>query len=248
MRNRVGALWASCFFLMAQGAQAKPFSYPYGGFSQFADSGSLRPFCRDLGGILGSATFHSGRSLGLSGWDFGAQGGMQFYPDKNDRILRNNGVKVFGLPWVQAEVGLPFAIDGFVRGISYQGLTVAGGGVRWSLLKSNDKPWTPQMLAAVVGHSVVHQDFSASHLGANLVSSMGSQMFTPYIGVGFDLTHLQVRNTALDPTQNGVKVTTFESRYTAGMQLKPWQFFYIHVAYVLMHGQSGTEAGMGLRF
>jgi hypothetical protein len=248
MKKRLGTLLAVCFIRAAPVAYAKPFPYPYGGFSHFADSGSLKPFCRDLGGILGSATFHSGRSLGLSGWDFGAQGGMQFYPDKNNRILRNNGVKIFGLPWVQAEVGLPFAVDGFVRGINYQGLTVAGVGVRWGLLKSNDKPWAPQLLAASVGHSVVHQDFSASHFGANLVGSMGTQMFTPYLGVGFDLTRLQVRSSIFDPTQNGVKVTTFESRYTAGMQLKPWQFFYIHGAYVLMHGQSGTEAGLGLRF
>ena len=59
-------------------------------------------------------------------------------------ILRNNGVHAFGLPWVQAEIGMPFKIDGFVRGISYQGLTIAGGGLRYSLRKVADMPWAPQ--------------------------------------------------------------------------------------------------------
>src|SRR5206468_1730395 len=124
-----------------------------------------KPFCRDLGSILGAATFHSARPLGFSGFDMGAQGGVQFYPDKNDRILRNNGVRAFGMPWAQAEIGMPFNFDGFVRGISFQGVTIAGGGVRYGVLKTNDKPWAPQLLAVVVGHAVVHQDFSASHLG-----------------------------------------------------------------------------------
>jgi hypothetical protein len=220
----------------------------YGGFERFADSGSLKPFARDLGGILGSASFHSGRSLGFSGFDFGSRGGMQFYPDKNDRILRNNGVRAFGLPWIQAEIGMPFKVDGFVRGISNQGLTIAGGGVRYGLLKSNDKPWAPQLLGLWVGHSVVHQDFSASHLGASLVGSIGTPAFTPYIGAGFDRTRLVVRSSSLDPSLNGSAVTTFESRFTLGMRLKPWTFYYLHLAYVLMHGQSGAEAGMGLRF
>lgn len=220
----------------------------YGGFQQFADSGSLKPFARDLGGILGSATFHSGRSLGFSGFDVGLRGGMQFSPDKNDRILRSNGVGSFGLPWVQADIGMPFKIDGFIRGISYQGLTIAGGGLRWGLLKVSDAPWTPQLLVSVVGHSVVHQHFSASQFGANLVGSMGIPIVTPYVGMGFDRTRLLVRSSTLDPTLNGTTVSTLESRFTTGVQVRPWTFFYIHLAYVLVHGQSGSEAGLGLRF
>lgn len=224
------------------------FADQYGGFAAYANSGSIKPFALDLGGVLGSGTFHGARSLGLSGWDFGAQGGMQFMPDKNDGIMRNNGVKAFGIPWAQAEIGLPFSIDGFVRGISYEGLTIAGGGLRWGVLKSNDKPWAPQVLVTGVAHSVVDQDFSAGHIGGNIVGSMGTQKFTPYVGAGFDLTHLQVRTSLLDPTQNGRSVTTVGSRFTAGVQYKPWQFFYIHGAYVLAHGASGAEAGLGLRF
>jgi hypothetical protein len=225
---------------------------PYSGFQQYADSGSLKPFTRDLGGLLGGATFHDGRSLGFSGFDVGARYSAQFYPSKGDNIMRGNGVKEFGLPWVQAEIGLPFKIDGFIRGISYQGVTVSGGGIRYGLYAPSDKPWAPQVLVSGVGDTVVHQDFSASHFGADLVASAGTPFFLPYAGVGFDRTRLVVRSSLVDPTQNGVSVTTLESRLTAGITLKPMihgnRFTYVNLAYVLAHGQSGAEAGLGVRF
>lgn len=241
MRHKILAL----LLLLPAAASAKT---QYGGFASHADEGSLKPFARDLGGVLGSATFHSGRSLGLSGWDVGLRGGGQFYPSKGDGILRHNGVRTFGVPWVQAEVGMPFKLDGFIRGISFEGLTVAGGGLRYGLLKVSDKPWSPQLLVCAAAHAVVHQDFSANHVGANLVGSMGVAVFTPYLGVGIDRTRLTVRSSSLDPSLNGKSVTTAESRFTAGAKFRPWTFFYIHAAYVLAHGQSGLEGGLGLRF
>ena len=233
--------------LLAAGAPAFA-ADPYSGFQQYADAGSLKPFTRDLGGLLGGATFHDGRSLGFSGFDIGVRYSAQFYPSKGDNIMLNNGVKSFGLPWVQAEIGLPFKIDGFIRGISYQGVTVSGGGIRYGLYAPSDKPWTPQVLVSGVGDTVVHQSFSASHFGADLVASIGTPVFLPYAGVGFDRTRLVVRSSTLDPTLNGDNVTTLESRLTAGVRLKPYQFTYVNLAYVLAHGQSGAEAGLGVRF
>ena len=221
---------------------------PYAGFPQYADSGSLKPFTRDLGGLLGGATFHDGRSLGFSGFDVGVRYSAQFYPSKGDTIMLNNGVRTFGLPWVQAEIGLPFKIDGFIRGISYQGLTVSGGGLRYGLYAPSDKPWAPQVLVSGVGDTVVHQDFSASHFGANVVASAGTHFFLPYVGAGFDRTRLVARSSVLDPALNGTSATTLESRFTAGVRLKPSQFTYVNLAYVLAHGQSGAEAGLGVRF
>jgi hypothetical protein len=220
----------------------------YGGFSDLADSGSLKPFARDLGGILGSGTFHSARPLGFSGFDAGVRAGMQFDPDPNDRILRNNGVKDFGLPWVQAEIGMPKGIDGFIRGMSYQGLTIAGGGVRYGLFNKSDKPWAPQLLISGVAHSVVHQDFSATQAGASLVFSMGTPLFNPYLGAGFDHVRLMVGSSKLSPALDGSTVNTLESRFTAGATLRPWTFVYINAAYMLAHGRSGAEAGLGVRF
>ncbi len=221
---------------------------PYAGFQRYADEGSLKPFTRDLGSLLGAATFHNGRSLGFSGFDVGVRYGMQFYPSKGDDIMRKNGVRAFGLPWVQAEIGLPFKLDGFIRGISYQGLTVAGGGLRYGLWSPSDKPWTPQVLISAVGNSVVHQQFSASHFGADLVASVGNAAVSPYIGAGFDRTRLVVRSSSLDPSLDGRAVSTLESRFTAGVRIKPLQFSYVSLAYTMTHGQSGAEADLGVRF
>jgi len=236
--------------LLAAAAASPAFATadPYSGFQQYADQGSLKPFTRDLGGLLGGATFHDGRSLGFSGFDVGARYSAQFYPSKGDNIMLNNGVKSFGVPWVQAEIGLPFKIDGFIRGISYQGLTVSGGGLRYGVFSPSDKPWAPQVLVSAEGDTVVHQDFSASHFGANAVASAGTPFFMPYAGAGFDRTRLVVRSSLLDPTLNGANVTTLESRFTVGFRVKPYQFTYVNLAYVLAHGQSGAEAGLGVRF
>ena len=239
---------AALLLAAASAAAAHAAADPYAGFQQFADAGSLKPFARDLGGLLGSATFHNGRSLGFSGFDVGARYGAQFHPSAGDNIMRGNNVKSFGLPWVQAEIGMPFKIDGFIRGISYQGLTVSGGGLRYGLYSPSDKPWTPQVLVSGVGHSVVHRDFSATHFGANLVCSAGTPAVMPYIGVGFDRTRLVVRSSKSDPALDGTNVTTIESRLTAGVSLKPHQFVYLSLAGTLAHGQGGAEADLGVRF
>lgn len=224
------------------------FAGAFDGFQLLADSGSMKPFTRDLGGVLGSATFHSGRSLGFSGFDLGIRGGAMFSPDPNNRILRGHGVKSFGLPWVQADIGMPFKIDGFIRAVSFQGLAVAGGGLRYGLFKTSDAPWATQLLVSGAAHSVVHQHFSGTHLGANLVASWGIPVFTPYVAAGLDRTRVVVRSSLADPSINGTSFQTLESRFTAGMSFRPWPFFYVNAAGILVHGRRGAEAGIGLHF
>lgn len=239
-------LFAAAFAALSVRARAG--ADQYGGFEQFADRASLKPFARDLGGVLGAATFHGARPLGFSGFDVGVRFGAQVYPSPGNAILRNNGVGAFGLPWVQAEIGLPFRVDGFIRGISYQGLTIAGGGLRYGLYAPSDKPWAPQVLVSGVGHSVVHDAFSASHLGLDLVASMGSPLVAPYVGAGLDRTRLVSRSSRLDPAINGTVTVTTESRFTAGARLKPYPFTYLSLAGTLAHGQPGAEAALGVRF
>lgn len=220
----------------------------YGGFEQYADAASLKPFARDLGGVLGAGTFHSGRSLGLSGFDVGVTGGAQFNPEKGDAVLRRRGVKAFGFPWGQAEVGMPFRLSGFVRGTSAEGLTVAGGGLRYGLLKTSDVPWTPQLLVSIVAHAAVHRHFSVGHVGASLVGSMGTAVWVPFAGAGVDRVRLDVRSSLADPALNGTSVTTLAPRFTAGVRFKPWTFVYFNAAGTYVHGQPGAEAGLGIRF
>lgn len=229
----------------AAAAQARD---QFGGFKEHIDPGGMKPFTRDLGSLLGAATFHSGRSLGFSGFDVGIRGGVMLRPSGGNRVLRNRNVGAFGLPWVQAEIGLPFQLDGYIRGVSFQGLTITGGGLRYGITKGSDKPFAPHFLAAAVAHAVTHQHFTASHVGANLIMSAGIPVVTPYAGVGFDRTRVVARASDLHPSLVGQAATTFESRFTAGVSVRPFPFIYLLGAYTLTHRQSGFDAGFGVRF
>jgi hypothetical protein len=231
------------------GAQAANASDQFGRFQEFITRDSLKPFTKDLGSLLGAATFHNGRSLGLSGFDIGVRGGMQFQPEKGNAVLRNSGVAAFGLPWVQGEIGLPFSFDGYIRGISFQGLTIAGGGLRYGLTKKTDKPWKPQFLLSLSAHSVTHTHFSASHFGSNLVASMEKGKVRFFLGGGIDRTRVVVRSEpALDATLTGERASVLEPRGTLGLAWRPKPYLYVHAAYTWTHGQSGLDSGVGIRF
>lgn len=239
------SLWITVFGLLGLPTQAWARDQ-FGDFQRFATASNLKPFARDLGGILGSATFHSGRSLGFSGFDMGMHGGIQLKPDQDDEILNKAGVGVFGIPWVQGEIGLPFRFDGFIRGISFQGITIAGGGLRYGVLKVSDKPYAPQVLVSMVAGSVVHQGFSVSHFGGDLVMSLSVPVLVPYLGLGLDRTRLVVKDAENVP--RGTRILTSESRFTTGFTLKFLQFGYLQGAYTLAHGDSGFDIGLGIRF
>jgi hypothetical protein len=68
--------------VLLMAARAHATADPYSGFERYADAGSLKPFTRDLGGILGAVTFHNGRSLGFSGFDVGVRYSSQCYPSQ----------------------------------------------------------------------------------------------------------------------------------------------------------------------
>lgn len=221
----------------------------FGGFQEFVDRGSLKPFTRDLGSVLGAATFHSGRSLGFSGFDVGVRGGMVFSPDRDNRVLRGRGTSTFGLPWFQAEIGLPFSLDGFIRGGSFQGVTIAGGGLRYALRKASDKPLHPQFLLSWSGHSVAHKDFSASHLGLNVVTSVQYKLLTPYLGLGADRTRVVVRSVPkLDATLVGEAAATLVPRVTLGVSMRPKPYLYLHGAATYTNRHAGFDSGVGIRF
>lgn len=245
------AVIVSIFLMAASGrAMANLFDV-----SDYVDVKTLKPFARDLGDLLGSATFHSGRPLGFSGFDLGVHEGLQLRPDPHDDILRRtSGAGPFGLPWVQAEIGLPFRLDGFIRGINYQGMTVAGGGLRYGIFKVSDQPWSPQVLLASSAHSVSATDFSANHFSFNLVGSLNFPIFTPYIGGGIDRTRVtilavnQTTNPLSYPQLIGATATTLESRFTAGVTFRPYPFTYLQAAYTMAHSQPGFDVGTGIRF
>lgn len=224
----------------------------WAGFSDFknvADSAALEPFARDIGGMLGAASTHSGRSLGFPGFDVGVRMGGMLSLDKDDTILKAADLKQFGMPWIQAEIGLPFKLDGFIRGFSYNGLSMVGGGLRYGLLRVVDLPLTPQLAVSAMANTLSFSQFSATHFGANLTVSVKAVIVEPYLGVGFDRTKVEIKT---PPTSglatDGETATGTAPRVTVGLNLKPFPLIYIHAGYSLVKSASGFEGGLGIRF
>lgn len=208
---------------------------------------SLKPFARDLGGILGANAGHTGRPLGFPGVDLGIHVGGQFNPDKNNHALRNAGVKAFAFPWIQAEIGLPLKIDGFIRAASFQSFTLSGGGLRYGIFKVSSLPFVPQLSAVIMANAVAHDFFSATHFGGQLIGSMRLPFVTPYVLAGADRVRFKVI-AANDPTLVGLFAETWASRFGIGAQVKPLPLLYLHGGYTWTHGQDGFQGGIGVRF
>lgn len=225
----------------------------FAGFSDFknvADRRYLEPLARDLGGLLGSGVTHSGRPLGFPGFDVGLKVGGMLKIDKDDAILDAADVDKFGMPWIQAEIGLPFSLDGFIRGFSAGGLSMVGGGLRYGILNVTDLPLTPQVNAAISANTLSHSQFSATHFGGNVTLSVKALIVEPYVGVGYDRTKVEVKSVAVGNTNvtDGETATGKAPRFTIGLNLKPFPLFYIHAGYSLIKSASGFETGLGIRF
>lgn len=220
---------------------------PFKDFEANITKSSLKPFARDIGGILGSAAYNTGRSLGFSGFDVGFAGAVQFEPSSGNAVFKDSGVHSFGFPWVQAAIGMPFRLDGFIRGFNYQGLTVSGGGLRYGMRKLRDTPYYIHVMIVGVASSVTHTGFSATHFGVNAVFSVILPVVTPYLGVGVDTTKVRIK--AAD-TQSlmGSSVSVTDSRFTFGLHARVARFFYLCAAGNVLHGRTGMEASIGTRF
>lgn len=227
----------------ASSAQADPFDE----LRTRATTELIKPFALDLGGILGGAAFHSGRALGMPGFDVTVDGMLQFKPNKDNLILRSAGVDAFGLPLIQVAVGLPLKIDAVVHGMSAAGLKVFGGGLRWGVFKSDKLSPLPDLSVSGFVDTVDHEYFKATHYSLNAALSVGLPIFKPYVGVGMDTTSLEVQQ-AVVPGVTGFKTTARGARLTGGVDISPFPLFHVFGAYSLRHGDSGADFGLGLRF
>ncbi len=182
-----------------------------------ADEAALKPFARDIGALLGSGSNQTARPLGFSGFDIGVRAAAQFNPARGDTVLKKNNT--FGLGLVQAEIGMPYRVDGFVRGGVYEGLAVAGGGLRYGLWNVSDEKNKINAMITGMADMAVHRYFSALHFSTSLVCSMNVPVVAPYVGVGFDFTRLEAQVND-DPSIAGKKVSVSEPRFTAGVRAK----------------------------
>lgn len=223
------------------------FATPFGDVPNHATAANLKPFALDLGGILGGAAFHSGHSLGFPGFDVGIVAMTQFKPDRDNDILRNAAPKGFGLPLVQAEIGLPFRLDVIGHGITGQGARIFGGGLRWGVIRSGPIVRIPSLAISAFADKVNHTFFSAEHYSVNASASWQLPIIHPFAGIGYDLTHVALGASAV-PGLAGSSAWARGTRLTGGIDLSPLPFVHAFAAFVLRHGRSGADLGLGVRF
>ena len=226
-------------------------------FSQNATPDNVRAFAKDLGGLIGSGTYTTGRVLGWGGFQIGPRGSMIFKmskgsgsteEQKNHTALgERDKVGAVFYPWLQADIGLPFRIDGFIRASSYQGMTIAGGGLRWGITQPNEMLGSLQPMLVVAAHSASARDFSASHYNASLVLSMKIKYFVPYIGGGVDYTTLHI-NSVAQSVLAGDNEYAATARGTVGMNFKLPSYLDLSLAANYAHYGLGAEASLSVRF
>ncbi len=237
-------LFAALLVLAASSAHADPFS----DFQTRARNEYIKPFALDLGGVLGGASAHTGRTLGFPGFWVGGVAAVQMRPDKDDRVLRDAGVKAFGVPLIEAGIGLPLKIDVIVHGVASHGLTIYGGGVRYGLYRTDlVDSFLPNISISAFGDKVNHAYFSASHGDMNAVATWNLPILKPFVLAGFDVTEVKV-GAATTPGVAGTKATARGSRFSVGVDVHPLPLISVRAAYTLRHGIPGFDLGLGAQF
>lgn len=221
---------------------------PYAEFANRARPELIKPFALDLGGLLGSASAHTGRTLGMPGFWAGIVGAVQARPDNNNLILRNANIHVIGLPLVEAGVGLPFKVDVIVHGVSAAGVNVFGGGLRYGLYRTETlDSFLPNVSVSAFGDKVNHKYFSAAHGGFNAAATWDLPIVKPFFVAGYDVTEVKV-GAAVTPGVAGMSATARGSRFSGGVEFAPVPFIRARGAYTLRHGLPGFDFGIGAAF
>lgn len=207
--------------------------------------GALKPFAQDIGSLLGSGSNQTARPLGFGGFDMGVRGVAQFKPSSGNTVLKKNNL--FGLGVVQAEIGMPFRLDGFVRGGNFEGITVAGAGLRYGLWNVSDEKYKINATLVGMANMATNRYFYAVHFNTSFVCSVNVPVLAPYFGVGYDFTKFEAQTVA-DPALVGKKVYVQEPRFTAGLRAKIKKYGYLASGITYTHERSLLNASAGFRF
>jgi len=223
-------------------------------FAENVTEQNVRAFAKDLGGLIGSGTYTTGRVLGWGGFQIGPRATMLFKMSKgkNDTthtaLGERDEVGAVYYPWLQADIGMPFRLDGFIRAGSYQGMTIAGGGLRWGITSPSETLGSFQPMLVVSAHSASARDFSASHYNASLVLSMKFKYFVPYIGGGVDYTTLHINQAFTAPALVGDREYVTTARGTVGLNFKLPSYLDLSVAANYASYGLGAEGSVSVRF
>ncbi|MFH1825181.1 MAG: DUF6588 family protein [Candidatus Firestonebacteria bacterium] len=225
---------------------SKAIAVSFSEFQNYLSETYLKPFSKDLGAILGGG-FYTGSNCGFPGFDVSAKFILIDKPIAEDRILPQN--QSFGLPYIQAEVGLPLGLGVMARGFSFsvdaKSFSVIGAGLKYKFLE--DVVAIPAVSGFVTYNFVAgFPDFDASTFSLNVLVSKG---FSPlplsvYAVGGLDFTNITSKIAGfLD-----VKGSDSGYRINTGVRFSPFPLFYVVGDIGFVNGSTNYNAGAGISF
>ena len=215
-------------------------------FSTYATEQNVRYFAKDISGLLGSSSFTTGRILGWGGFQLAARGVYMPRPNKHNTAFGTDKAGKF-MPLIQGEIGLPFRLDGFIRATSWDGLTIAGGGLKWGITKPTEILYTFQPMIVIMAQNGVHRDFTITQYSASFALSFKTPYVVPYIGGGVDYAHFTVE-TADDSSLVGKREFVTTPKAVAGFNFKLPSYLDLSLAANYTNYGLGAEASLGVRF
>ena len=209
----------------------------------------MKPFARDIGGLIGASDFHGGKTAGFPGFDISIYGSVQVEPESDNEILNANGVDIFGVPIVAVTVGLPYNLEVTARGVGYAGVTLIGGGIKYGLFQGKMFGLLPKIKVGAYYDVFDHDYLKMTHWSIFASASFNLPIIKPYFGIGMDQTQLETKVISVDAlTLPGTTVTVTEPRFTAGVNLTVFPMIHIFGAYNWLHGNTGFQVGAGIGF
>lgn len=220
------------------------FSSSYSNFKN-ADLKSIKAFTKDMGNIIDSSSLYSARALGFSGFAVSYKGSYQIKPSINNLILEKN--RVFGINYLQFEIGLPYRLDSYIRAGGNDGLNIIGGGIRFGLKNVTDDLYSPNLILSLNSHMALYKYFYILEYGGGLAFSMRlSNYFMPYIFAGVSSVKLNIKDN-VNNALIGKSIYELSQKYTAGFRLKI-KWINISGGYTLFKERTGFDFSCGFRF
>jgi len=206
---------------------------------------SIKDFTQDLSKVLSVGTLNSARALGFGGFAINYNTICGIKPNRNDTVYDKN--KVYGLNFLQAEIGLPYRIDAYVRGGGDSNFNAIGFGVRYGITNVSDEYYKLNMMISLGSNVGIHRYFYIVNYNAQLAFSMNlTNVIRPFLTAGFSHSRLNAKTSDYADV-SGRNIYKDFPFYTAGMRLK-FKWFNIAFAYDIFEKEDGFNTSIGFRF
>jgi len=205
--------------------------------NHYSANSNLSAYNRDLMSMVGMVDFQTGRNATFPA--FNAGGNISVLKPSNDNDISSDDYVV--LPFLMAETRIPVIGIGVVaRGTNMNGYRSLGGGLTYQMD-------VIEMLHLSFGafYDNGRTDwYTHQHYSASAVASMSVLVFTPYVGVGYDIGRIHTRGFGAANRSD----TDATPRAMVGVDIHPFPLFSGFVAYTVTKDSHGFTGGLGLSF